>query len=221
MSGLDAQPALTLVDGRRLDPAADLANLRACFGRTYAAGADVWSREPAMRIAPAELLRALPTPSRILDVGAGRGGDAAAIAEAGHQVVGLDLVASPGWAEQAATVSRLHLVQGDLDAVGADGWFDAVLDNGCLHHQHPRRLPAHLAAISRVLRPDGLFVATVFHAGAETRTHVTDLGRMNREIAPSELTALLHDAALHVERERIVPRADGREYRIVTARRAA
>lgn len=78
-----------------------------------------------------ELLPA--TPARILDVGAGTGRDAAALAARGHRVV-----AAEPTAELRAHGQRIH---GDLAAVG---WVDDALPDLPLH-RHPGRFDAVFA----------------------------------------------------------------------------
>ncbi|MNG11767.1 Methyltransferase domain protein [compost metagenome] len=59
---------------------------------------------------------------------------------------------------------RLELVNSALqDWQTADGrQFDAVLDNGCFHHQHPDEWDAYLAHMRSHVRKGGLIALNVF-----------------------------------------------------------
>lgn len=93
----------------------------------------------------------------VLDVGCGQGIDVARYALSGARATGIDL--TPRHVE----LTRAHLAALGLEAkveLGdaenlpfADGSFDRVSSNGVLHHTPD--MPAALAEILRVLRPDG------------------------------------------------------------------
>jgi SAM-dependent methyltransferase len=119
-----------------------------------------------------ELLAAQPG-ERVLDLGCGTGHQAAALAEAGAQVVGVDRD------EQMLEVARaahpeVRFVQGDAqrldtaalrDLVG--GPYDAVVSNAALHWM-PQQDDV-VAGVAGLLRPGGRFVAEMGGVGNVAR----------------------------------------------------
>ncbi|MEA2507496.1 MAG: hypothetical protein QOH48_2114 [Actinomycetota bacterium] len=93
----------------------------------------------------------LPQPrSRVLEVGAGGGELARALAARDHTVTAID--------PQAPDESIVHKVS--LEAFTDPGPFDAVVAITSLHHIHD--LEACLEKIHRLLRPDGLLILLEF-----------------------------------------------------------
>ena len=102
-----------------------------------------------------------------LDLGCHTGQTAAALAEAGAQnKIGTLLQAdvSPGMARAAHGNGRPTIVADEEFLPVADGALDLVLSNLSLHWVND--LPGALAQIRRAIKPDGLFLATLF--GGET-----------------------------------------------------
>jgi SAM-dependent methyltransferase len=85
-------------------------------------------------------------PSRVLEVGCGRGDLTRAIARSGHRVVGIDPDAPLGALFQATT----------LEAFSDPAPFDAVVASLALHHIPD--LPAALNKIVSLLRPGGYLI---------------------------------------------------------------
>jgi ubiquinone/menaquinone biosynthesis C-methylase UbiE len=114
------------------------------------------------------LRRALPPPpARVLDVGGGTGIHARWLAEAGYDVVLVDLVLDH--VEQAVALPGVSAAVGDARALAqADDAFDAVLLLGPLYHltEAADRALA-LAEARRVVRPGGLVAVAAIsrHAG--------------------------------------------------------
>ncbi|WP_267244060.1 SAM-dependent methyltransferase [Streptomyces sp. PR69] len=179
----------------KVDEAAYEAVIRSDFQRHYADGRDVWTGEQAMREAPRLLLKALDgvADAHILDVGTGRGRDAGILLDAGCRVTGIDLVAAPEW----TAISGRHPGRARFLAVAAselteDGAYDAVLDNGCLHHQHPDGYARYLRRVHELLRPDGVFTVSVFEAaGPAGRLYTNGGERLYREFTADELNSLV------------------------------
>jgi SAM-dependent methyltransferase len=84
-----------------------------------------------------------PPPSRVLEIGCGRGDLARSIARSGYRVIAIDPEAPEG--------DLFHAVS--LEAFDDPGPFDAVIASRSLHHIHD--LPGALAKIARLLRPEG------------------------------------------------------------------
>jgi SAM-dependent methyltransferase len=107
-----------------------------------------------------------PPPQRVLELGSGRGLLARRLAGEGHLVRASDVAPErkPAWAD---TVERLSWLV--LDAVHPDlsepaGSCDAVITHQVLEHLHPDDLPAHFAAVCRLLAPGGRYIFTTPHA---------------------------------------------------------
>jgi len=113
----------------------------------------------------------LPAGGRVLDVGAGFGRHAFELARRGHRVVAVDY--APGEVEatrdtfeamiaagEILTASVTGVLRGDAARLPfADGVFDAVITSEVL--EHITADTAALAEMVRVVRPGGVFAATV------------------------------------------------------------
>ncbi len=121
-------------------------------------GNDVeWGVQPANRrlLELVEAHRTGPAP-RTLDLGCGNGRHVEALAEAGHEVVGLDVSPSAlQLARQRCPGARLVLASA-LDLPFDDASFDMVLDYGCFHAVAPRRQPIYSRQVAHVLRYGGI-----------------------------------------------------------------
>ena len=93
-----------------------------------------------------------PPPARVLEVGAGEGELAAALAEAGYDVVAID----PAGEGEVAPVALL-----DLDE--PDASFDAALAVVSLHHVEP--FAPSCRRLAEVVRPGGTLVVDEFDVG--------------------------------------------------------
>lgn len=208
-----------------LDEAAYETVLSGDFEKHYSTGHDLWTAEKAMRETPRALLRALGEGSdaHVLDIGTGRGLDARILLEAGQLVTGVDLVASEEWAQITARwPDRARFEATPFGEFTGDG-FDAVLDNGCLHHQHPDGYSRYLTQIHQTLRLGGLFTVSVFESPAGPgQLFVNDGNRLYREFTPQELTGLVTPIGFSVLDLSRVPRdVTGLHYLVATFRRLA
>ncbi len=128
---------------------------------------------------------------RALDLGAGPGTQAVALARRGLRVTASDIAQAA--LEHAARRAReagvtLELVQDDILDSHLRGPFDLILDRGCLHTLPREGFPAYTAHVARLLRPGGALLLKCF-SEEETREE----GPPNR-LSPAELRALLEDA---------------------------
>ncbi|WP_437876023.1 class I SAM-dependent methyltransferase [Sorangium sp. So ce513] len=95
---------------------------------------------------------------RALDLGAGPGTQALALAERGFDVTGSDL--SHAAVEQAAARAAqrglaARFVQDDILDSKLDGPFDVVLDRGCFHVLPPERRAEYVRTLKRLVAPGG------------------------------------------------------------------
>lgn len=208
-----------------LDEAAYTAALSSDFEKHYAGGRDVWTGEEAMREAPRLLMRALGPvdDAHVLDIGTGHGLDARILLAAGHRVTGVDLVASPAWEEIGTRwPGRAQFTATELTEL-TEGDFDAALDNGCLHHQHPAGYPRYLARVRELLRPGGVFTVSVFEsADGPGRLFANSGNRLYQEFTPAELTALVTAHGFtEVDRHRVPRGTTGLHYLVASYRSTA
>ena len=149
--------------------------LNTSFVHRYGNGEDEWSWDIGMAKAARVFLEQLGDRSDQLipDVGVGRGRDASELIQAGHRVTGLDIVENSSWPLlRKRWGERLELVPCALQ-----DWqptllrqFDAALDNGCFHHQHPEEWQSYLDDLRRHVRPGGLIAINVFGVDASNLT---------------------------------------------------
>lgn len=107
-----------------------------------------------------QLLRSLPTPkgNKILEIGVGNGRDSIFFAQAGNEVMGIDIASGAITlaienSKKAGVEPKIRFAVGDAEHLEfPDGTFDAVYSISVLHSTW---LPASMAEISRVLKPGG------------------------------------------------------------------
>jgi SAM-dependent methyltransferase len=114
--------------------------------------------------------------ARLLEIGAGTGQDSSYFQREGFGVVAADL--SAGMVErcrakgiEAHVMDFLHL---DFPA----GSFDAVFAMNCLLHVPNHDLPAVLAVVRSILRPDGLFLVGVYGGNESAEGPLDDDGHV-------------------------------------------
>lgn len=109
---------------------------------------------------------------RILDIGCGTGHQAAALAAAGAEVIGVDADAAmldiARHEHPEVRFAQVDAQDGDALRTAVDGACDAVLSNAALHWM-PRQDDV-IAAIAAVLRPGGRLVVEMGGAGNVART---------------------------------------------------
>jgi SAM-dependent methyltransferase len=170
------------------------------------------------------LIARLPHPGVVLDVGAGRGRDAVELLDAGHRVDAVDLVATDDWsAIRRRWPGQAAFIEGDVLAVTLAGPYDGILDNGCLHHQHPSAYPRYLGKLSSHARPRATLVVSFFTpADGRSRGGLWQQndGRLTKEFTEAEARAVLRGAGWQALDCLAVPRASERyHYLVVTAER--
>jgi ubiquinone/menaquinone biosynthesis C-methylase UbiE len=156
---------------------------------------------------------------RVLDVGCGTGASLATYLEAGCTVAGVDV--SSAMLEQArarlADRAELHLVDGDTLPFDADT-FDLVLTTMVLHEVDADARSVVIEEMARVTRPEGRLLLTDFRFGSlrgwrgpTFRTLSWVIERFSGHYsgyktfrAAGGVPALMADAGLNVEREKIV-----------------
>jgi cyclopropane fatty-acyl-phospholipid synthase-like methyltransferase len=157
----------------------------------------------------ARLLQRLAPQSAVLDIGCGSGlPTAAALAAAGHRVVGVDI--SPRQVELARSnvASGSFFVCDVLELVAEPHSFDAVMALYSLTHVPRDRYPVLLDRIAEWLRPGGVLLASMGTsdvAGCDERDFL-GFGHTSwtNGCDPSTNRALLHDAGFTLERAEIV-----------------
>jgi len=202
--------------------------LSRAFADRYTSHADAWTREPAMGKPVQILLRhAARGALDVLDIGTGKARDVATLLMAGHHTTGIDLHEPADWASlRERWGQRVALEKAAFPTWDDRGRrFDAILDNGCFHHQHPDQYAAYLGGVRTLLKPTGVFVVSVFtpHRRAQARGYFTkiDGGRLNRYFTEGELDTTLRQAGLQwVAGERIY-RANAHRFHLVTVARPA
>ncbi|KMJ43979.1 methyltransferase type 12 [Xenorhabdus khoisanae] len=228
---MNSNTKLHYIDNQRTIAPVDVLNtaprdyekvLRSDFVTSYNEGRDVWTEEAAMQQASVILHTHLARPSDVLDAGAGRGRDTQFLLSQGHSVTAVDLVELPEWTQ---LIQRWgNQVQFRITPVtefDGENLFDGVIDNGCLHHQHPDEYAVYLRRIHELLRPSGLFTISVFESKEPGRLYANKTQRLYREFTDSELTELLHVAHFTFVSLHRVPRpTTGLNYLVMTVRKS-
>jgi SAM-dependent methyltransferase len=157
----------------------------------------------------AEALHLFPTePSRILDIGAGSGRDAAALAKLGHQVV-----AAEPTPELRAHGQHLHsplkiewVADGlpDLEIVHRRGLkFALILLTAVWMHLDQQERPQAMESIVNLLAPEGTVIMTLRHGPLPEGRHMFD-------ISAAETIAMAERFGLHVVHHSARPDLHGR-----------
>ena len=146
------------------------ADRRLSFGGT----ADVYDRyRPGYPAAAVRWLVGRPAPSRVLDLGAGTGRLARALADLGHDVLAVEPDEGMRAVAREALPGRTAAGTAE-DIPAADGSFDAVVAGQAFHWFDPARA---LPEIARVLRADG-HLGVIWNVREETSPWATRLGAL-------------------------------------------
>jgi SAM-dependent methyltransferase len=196
--------------------------LRHSFTESYNTVDDVWTDDPAMRAVVQLLLPRLRDNSHILDIGAGRGRDTLALLRAGHRVDAIDLIRSAEWSFISASWSdRVAFSEGDFLNLSLESKYDAVLDNGCLHHQHPDSYNLYFDRLRRVTHENAQLLLSFFTPAGSAESgglSVQEDGRLTRDFSVNEAHQLLEAAGWQVaQTERIARLSKAYHYLVVAA----
>jgi SAM-dependent methyltransferase len=100
-----------------------------------------------------------PPPAKVLDLGCGTGSSALYLAQKGYQVEGIDLAPRAITRARArAHLPNLTFQIADVLALPSGPPIDIALDLGCYHTFGPNDRERYTQALSRRLRPGGLFI---------------------------------------------------------------
>lgn len=138
-------------------------------------------------------MASVPDGGRVLDLGCGPGAAAAQMAAAGFEVVATD--ASAEMVALAARAPGVRATQATFDDLSGENLYDGVWANFSLLHAPRQKMPAHLAAIHRALRPGGVFHIGVKLGEGSARDRI---GRLYTYYGEDELAGLLADAGFTV-----------------------
>jgi len=156
---------MPLMDGAALVP--DYGRHDTVYRALRARGASGWGTPQEDAILLGQVLSCLPAPpARILELGSGAGNLTWALARLGYDVDGVDISPTAvGWArERAPAESPIGKAEFRIDNVVAlqtcvGSSLDVVVDGHCLHCIVGDDRARCLAAVRRVLKPGGRFVA--------------------------------------------------------------
>ncbi len=151
------------------------------------------SKDPALRA----FLDMLSPASNVLDLGCGPGFAAAYMANQGHKVTASD--ATPEMVRMAAAHPGVTAEIATFDDISGTQIYDGVWANFSLLHAPRAKIPIHLEAIAKALKPGG-----VLHVGMKTGTGEKrdSIGRLYTYVTQEELTKLLQAVGLTPLRHR-------------------
>ncbi len=122
--------------------------------------------EPSPPLAQAVADGWIKPPGRVLVPGLGRGHDALMLADAGFDVVGIDISAEAvrlaGELAAEAELDVTYRVANVVALPGDIGTFDAVVEHTCFCAIDPALRDVYVDAMSRVLRPGGALIGVFF-----------------------------------------------------------
>lgn len=140
----------------------------------------------------------LPEGGRVLDLGCGSGRDLKWLSQRGFESVGIDW--SRAMLNEARQRTDALLTLGDLRALPfADATFDGVWSNASMVHLGPAELHRALVEVERVLRPGGVFFASIASgAGEEWRETWNGKRRWFRYYGATDVASAINQAGLSV-----------------------
>lgn len=160
-----------------------------------------------------DLMSRLPSSADVLEIGSGSGRPtAAALVDAGHSVLGID-VSAEQVALARANVHNATFVRADVLSLDyAPASFDAVVSFYVLTHVPRRHYPALLRRIRSWLRPNGWFLATFGKSDSAGWLEEDFLGfggaSWTNSYDATTTKRLLEDAGFVLERAELVGQAE-------------
>ncbi|MBK7823723.1 flavoprotein [Nannocystis sp.] len=133
-----------------------------------------WHRDEVDADLLAAIDRLVPRPASVLEIGAGLGGLAVALAGRGHQVIASDL-SEVALAEAHARSPEAAVVwlQDDIRDTRLRGGFAAVIDRGCLHVLDADGAAAYARSVARLVAANGVLVIKAFTPTSAATRHAT------------------------------------------------
>jgi cyclopropane fatty-acyl-phospholipid synthase-like methyltransferase len=141
----------------------------------------------------ASFMAALPASGHLLDLGCGPGAAAGIMAAEGFKVTATDAV--PEMVELASKHAGVNASCATFDEISGENEYDGIWANFSLLHATKADMPRHLAALSKALKPNGLFHIGMKKGNGERRD---SLGRHYSYYLLGELSTLLQAAGLTV-----------------------
>ncbi len=167
--------------------------VRDSFEHWYDAGRDSWTAAPAGDRVTEFICRSAPSAGpgrrRVLDIGCGRGHQAAQLAaRLDADVTGIDVLDVWDALPPSRGTARFH--HGDfLRYAGAPA--DMLVDNGCLHHQRRADWSQWVGHGRELLRAGGVWVIGCFLSPTpDVEVKPLDDGRLNWWLTPSAVSEL-------------------------------
>ena len=154
----------------------------------YVALEDSEWRDPSLD----RFVEMLPEDAHVLDLGCGPGKAAAFLQKAGFTVDATD--ASAAMVRVAAEKYGISVRQATFDDITGQAGYDGIWANFSLLHAPKSRMPDHLAALHRALKPGGIFHIGMKLGRGEYRDR---LDRFYAYYSRTELEDLLADAGFH------------------------
>jgi cyclopropane fatty-acyl-phospholipid synthase-like methyltransferase len=201
-----------------------LKTITSVFAQHYKTGKDIWSEDLGLRLSTILLGNALKGRAQILDIGCGRGSDAEALLSQGHSVHGLDLVENKNWeALRSRWPERARFSVTDFQSFNTSDQYDAILDNGCFHHQPPEQFSAYLNKVHDLLKLEGCFCLNTYSPKDPAKSGITMTMADNRfatAFTPAQLNKILVSAGLRpCEFKQTVSSTHGGRYLIVVCKK--
>lgn len=150
-----------------------------------------WHRDTADDDILAALATFAPTPTNVLELGAGLGAIAVAAAARGHHVIATDIsTIALEHARTRAPDAGVIWLHDDISATRLRGHFKIIIDRACLHVLDGDDPARYAAAVTRLLAPGGRLISKI----------LTDPTRGVRPYTADDLRALF-GSALELERD--------------------
>ena len=184
-------------------------NLPEYWEDLYKAKKDVWDLGKASPILEEFFKHAsCPKTGRVLVPGAGRGYDAAAWAQRGHETLAVDFSQTAFAALNSLTEKQRKLTVLNIDLFEltpkSTQPFDIIFEYGCFNSVHPGRRDEYFEVWDRMLQPNGIVIAAFYPL-----IRTTSLDGPPHPTSEGELMARL-DGVFDVE-EKIVPKKSLKE----------